>query len=135
MLDSDIRLNRPVGWLKHHFYASPMHEGIRMAGTAEFCAPDKAPSAVRWSRLAEWGETLFGRSLKVGKQWVGVRHSTPDGLPVVGSVPGHEGLIMAFGHGHLGLTLSAETARIVAGIVEGDHLPSYAQSLSPQRFL
>ncbi|GAB2728099.1 NAD(P)/FAD-dependent oxidoreductase [Halomonas garicola] len=135
MLKTPPSLNRPVGWLTHHFYATPMQEGIRMAGTTEFCRPDKAPNARRWSQLADWGTTLFGRSVEVEQEWVGVRHSTPDGLPVIGEVPGHPGLILAYGHGHLGLTLSAQTGRLVGGLIDGEALPEYAQALSPTRFL
>ncbi|MFG6160695.1 NAD(P)/FAD-dependent oxidoreductase [Halomonas sp. 1390] len=135
MLETPLALSRPVGWLTHHFYATPMQEGVRLAGTTEFCPPGKAPNARRWSRLADWGATLFGRPVEVAHEWVGVRHSTPDGLPVIGQVPGHPGLIVAYGHGHLGLTLSAETGRLVAGLVAGEQLPNHARALSPQRFL
>lgn len=135
MLETPLALNRPVGWLTHHFYATPMQEGVRLAGTTEFCPPGKAPNARRWSQLADWGATLFGRPVDVSHEWVGVRHSTPDGLPVIGEVSTFPGLIVAYGHGHLGLTLSVETGRLVAGLVEGEALPEYAQALTPQRFL
>lgn len=135
MLETPLALSRPVGWLTHHFYATPMQQGVRLAGTTEFSPPDKAPNARRWSRLADWGATLFGRPLEVAREWLGVRHSTPDGLPVIGELPGPPGLILAYGHGHLGLTLSAETGRLVARLVAGEPLPEYARALSPRRFI
>jgi D-amino-acid dehydrogenase len=135
MLKTPLALNRPVGWLTHHFYATPMQDGVRLAGTTEFCPPVKVPNARRWSRLADWGASLFGRPVDVEQEWMGVRHSTPDGLPVVGEVPGYPGLILAYGHGHLGLTLSAETGRLVAGLVAEESLPEYARALAPQRFM
>ncbi|MFG6179568.1 NAD(P)/FAD-dependent oxidoreductase [Halomonas sp. THAF12] len=135
LLKTPLALDRPVGWLTHHFYATPMQEGVRLAGTTEFSPPGKPPNARCWSRLADWGGALFGRPLEVERKWLGVRHSTPDGLPVIGEVAGHPGLILAYGHGHLGLTLSAETARLVASLVEGESLPDHARALSPQRFL
>ncbi|MEQ6890571.1 FAD-dependent oxidoreductase [Halomonas sp. CS7] len=135
MLETPLALNRPVGWLTHHFYATPMQDGVRLAGTTEFCPPGKAPNARRWSRLADWGASLFGRPVEVEQEWVGIRHSTPDGLPVIGEVPGYPGLILAYGHGHLGLTLSAETGRLVAGLVAAEPLPDYARALAPQRFM
>lgn len=135
MVEPPLELERPVGWLDHHFYATPMEEGVRLAGTTEFCPPCKAPDARRWSRLAQWGGTLFGRPLAVAQEWVGGRHSTPDGLPVIGEVSKFPGLIVAYGHGHLGQTLSAETGQLVTGLVEGKGLPEYAQTLTPQRFL
>ncbi|MDO6814962.1 FAD-dependent oxidoreductase [Cobetia amphilecti] len=133
-LATSLPLARPVGWLAHHFYASPMAAGIRLAGTTEFCAPSRPASPQRWQALKQWGETLFGQPLDVARHWMGVRHSTPDGLPVVGEMPGCPGLLLAYGHGHLGLTLSAETGDLVARTVAHEPLPEYARSLSPARF-
>jgi D-amino-acid dehydrogenase len=42
-------------------------------------------------------------------------------------------VIHAFGHGHLGLTQSAGTARLVADLVTGQG-PAIDLPLSPQRF-
>jgi D-amino-acid dehydrogenase len=42
----------------------------------------------------------------------------PDSVPIVGAAPGHAGLWLAVGHGHLGLTDSLPTAqRIADGIL------------------
>ena len=49
-------------------------------------------------------------------------------------MPGCPGLLLAYGHGHLGLTLSAETGDLVARTVAHEPLPEYARSLSPARF-
>jgi len=43
----------------------------------------------------------------------------PDHLPVLGAAPRHGGVFFAFGHQHLGLTLSAVTARIVCASMLG----------------
>jgi D-amino-acid dehydrogenase len=57
-----------------------------------------------------------------GRQWMGRRPSTPDSLPVIGRHPHDHRIVFAFGHGHLGLTLSAVTARHVSGLL-GDRPP------------
>jgi D-amino-acid dehydrogenase len=41
----------------------------------------------------------------------------PDSLPVIGPVPRHPGLLLAVGHGHLGLTDSVNTAATIAAAV------------------
>ena len=46
--------------------------------------------------------------------WMGHRPCFPDTLPRVGPAEGRPGLWLAFGHGHLGLTDSANTARLLA---------------------
>ena len=43
----------------------------------------------------------------------------PDSLPVIGPSPRHDGVIFAFGHGHLGLTQGPVTGRIVADLLAG----------------
>ena len=58
-----------------------------------------------------------------GTEWMGRRPSTPDSLPVIGLHPGDPRIAFAFGHGHLGLTLSATTGRHVASLLSGERNP------------
>jgi D-amino-acid dehydrogenase len=41
----------------------------------------------------------------------------PDSLPLIGPVPSHPGLLVAVGHGHLGMTDSAHTAERIAAAI------------------
>jgi D-amino-acid dehydrogenase len=50
---------------------------------------------------------------------MGFRPSTPDSLPAIGRSPRCKAVFYAFGHGHLGLTLSAITARWIADMASG----------------
>jgi D-amino-acid dehydrogenase len=52
--------------------------------------------------------------------WLGRRPSTPDGLPCIGRASGCGGIVYAFGHGHVGLSASARTGRVVAQLLSGD---------------
>jgi D-amino-acid dehydrogenase len=45
---------------------------------------------------------------------VGLRPLTPDGLPVLGRVPGVGGIFLVTGHGPTGLTLGAYSGKLVA---------------------
>nr|WP_322096001.1 FAD-dependent oxidoreductase [Pelagibius litoralis] len=54
----------------------------------------------------------------------------PDSLPVIGRASAAPRVVYAFGHGHLGLTQSAATARLVTDLVL-DRSP--AIDLSPFR--
>jgi D-amino-acid dehydrogenase len=69
-----------------------------------------------------------------GVQWMGLRPSLPDSLPAIGSARATSRVIYAFGHGHLGLTQSAGTARIVADLLTGKAPVIDIASFSPQRF-
>jgi D-amino-acid dehydrogenase len=50
---------------------------------------------------------------------MGFRPSMPDSLPAIGPARATPRVTYAFGHGHLGLTQSAGTARLVADLVTG----------------
>jgi glycine oxidase len=65
----------------------------------------------------------------------GLRPDTPDHLPIIGPVPGVEGLTVAAGHFRNGILLSPVTGRVVADwIVRGSLSPDVA-SFQPERFL
>ena len=65
---------------------------------------------------------------------MGFRPSLPDSLPAIGRARATPRVIHAFGHGHLGLTQSAGTARLVADLVAGAPPAIDLAPFSPQRF-
>lgn len=98
---------------------------FRIAGTAEFNGANRDIRADRIRPLTEWCERFFpGISTENVTPWAGLRPMMPSMLPRVGrgAAPG---VFYNTGHGHLGWTLSAATARIVAGGV-ADQLGSQA---------
>ena len=61
----------------------------------------------------------------------GVRPGTPDDIPILGPVPGWEGLSIASGHDHVGVTLSAGTGELMADYIStGDSSPLEPFSLA-----
>lgn len=66
--------------------------------------------------------------------WAGLRPSTPDGLPVLGAIPGLAGLVLATGHHRNGVLLSPVTGEWVADCVTGRPLPDDARAFDPARF-
>ena len=69
-----------------------------------------------------------------GSEWMGFRPSLPDTLPAIGPSESDDRVVYAFGHGHLGLTQAAATARLVADIVAARSLPIDLVPFRPQRF-
>lgn len=57
--------------------------------------------------------------LKAIRAWTGLRAATPDGLPVIGPLPGASGVFVAAGHEGLGITASTGTAELVADLASG----------------
>ena len=112
-------ITRPVSPIDLGFYVTPMAGRLRVAGTVELGGLS-APLNRRRTALLERGvRKLFPDLGAPQSQWLGFRPSLPDSLPVIGPSRRHPGLIHAFGHGHLGMTLAAVTSLIVAGLVEG----------------
>lgn len=92
---------------------------FRVAGTAEFNGYNRDIRADRIRPLVEWVQQCFpGVRTESVIPWAGLRPMMPNMLPRVG--PGKlPGVFYNTGHGHLGLTLSAVTADVVAGMVAG----------------
>jgi D-amino-acid dehydrogenase len=91
---------------------------FRIAGTAEFNGTNRDIRADRIRPLVDWVQQCFpGVSTRSVVPWAGLRPMMPDMLPRVGR--GRAACIFYnTGHGHLGWTLSAVTADMVAGIVD-----------------
>jgi D-amino-acid dehydrogenase len=84
--------------------------------------------------LAKAKAFLPGLDTSGGRQWMGFRPSMPDSLPVIGRASASPRVVYAFGHGHLGLTQSAATARIVTDLITGQSPAIDLAPFRPDRF-
>jgi D-amino-acid dehydrogenase len=84
--------------------------------------------------LAKARTFLPGLNPEGGVQWMGFRPSLPDSLPAIGRARASARVVYAFGHGHLGLTQSAGTARLVADLLTDRPTAVDITPFSPQRF-
>ncbi len=113
-------LRRPVVIGDHGFVLAPMQDGLRLTTGAEFAGVDAPPDFRRVYRMLELArEALPGLKAEVTREWLGFRPSTPDSVPVIGRSPDHANVYFGFGHGHIGLTLSARTGELIADLVAG----------------
>ncbi len=114
---SNTPVRQPMMLADHRIAVTPMLGGLRMSTMVEFADVDAPPDHDRAARALGRAEGLLpGVSAGIVTRWMGSRPSTPDSLPVIGRAPGAANAILAFGHGHLGLTLAALTGEIVADI-------------------
>ncbi len=115
----DLRL--PVSSGEGAFYLTPMEQGLRIAGTVEMGGLERAPDPRRCEAMLRRARRFLpGLPEGEAQTWMGFRPSMPDSLPVIGPVAARPGLFLAFGHGHLGLSLAAITGRLVAQAVGGE---------------
>ncbi|MFO0997865.1 MAG: FAD-dependent oxidoreductase [Alphaproteobacteria bacterium] len=130
-----VQLRRPVRAGDHRFVMTPLAGGLRLAGTAEFAGLDAPPNWRRADLFLEPARALLpGLDGRDAVRWMGHRPSSPDSLPIIGALPGLPRIICAFGHGHLGLTLGAVTAEIVAALTSRRPPPVDIAPLRPGRF-
>ena len=110
----------PVSSSEGKFYATPMEGGLRVAGTVEFAGLEAPPDYRRARKLLAQVKSLYPRvRAEAFTEWMGHRPCLPDSLPVIDRASGHEGLFLAFGHGHNGMTSGPVTGRLVADLVAG----------------
>jgi D-amino-acid dehydrogenase len=96
---------------------------FRVAGTAEFNGYNKDIRADRIRPLIEWVEQCFpGVNTRQVVPWAGLRPMMPNLMPRIGRGR-HANVFYNTGHGHLGWTLSAVTADMVAGVVDQAYRP------------
>lgn len=115
--DLDWNLPMPVGFADHGFIATPLIDGLRVGGAVELAKPDTPPNFGRAKAMRAKMRRYVPSLPEGGKEWMGRRPSTPDSIPVISRHPQDDRILFAFGHGHLGLTLSAVTGRMVAEMV------------------
>lgn len=112
-----FQLHRQLYFNDHGFVVTPLSSGIRVGGAVELGGLKLAPNYKRSEAMLKKAKS-FLPDLKTegGRQWMGFRPSMPDCLPVISASTATPAIIYAFGHGHLGLTQSAATGRLVADI-------------------
>ena len=99
---------------------SRLGDTLRIAGTAEFCGFDLSPNPKREAMILSKAFGFFPglNDGRLAEPWCGLRPMTPDQVPVIGRTV-FENLVLNTGHGTLGWTMAAGSARIVADLVNG----------------
>ena len=133
---SEVAMTGAIMSVERHVAVTPMREGIRVGGMAEFAAPD-APADMRYAKIVRaHAQALFPGLLSHQKfsEWMGPRPSHPDAKPVIGRSPLHRNVYFAFGHDHLGLTFGGITGKLISELVT-NNMPSVDLApFRPDRF-
>jgi glycine oxidase len=117
------RLERPA--LRHVVYgtaayAIPRASGEHIIGsTVEYVGYDKRVTVEGMTGILQ-GITRLVPALHEAAMvtsWACLRPAAPDGLPLLGPVPGRPGLVVATGHFRNGILLAPITGKIIAGFI------------------
>ena len=98
--------------------ASRLGDRFRVAGTAELAGINTDIRQNRIRPLLKWVQKYFPNvSTETYTPWAGLRPMTPNMMPITRQSK-MKGIYYHAGHGHLGWTLSAETAKLVVDSME-----------------
>ena len=108
---------------------------IRVGGLAELAGFDLSLSPRRRATLAKSVGELFSGAgdLNAAQFWTGLRPMTPDGTPIIGATPVRN-LWLNTGHGTLGWTMAAGSARVLADLMSGQTPQIRADDLAVSRY-
>jgi sarcosine oxidase subunit beta len=109
---------------------------LLVGSTREFAGFDRSNSYRGMQALLRQTTALIPAAAKlhVLRFYAGLRPTTPDGLPILGRLPGLPGFILATGHEGDGVALSPITGMYIAALLTGHMAEAELAPFSPQRF-
>jgi glycine/D-amino acid oxidase-like deaminating enzyme len=108
--------------------------GFRDVSLQDEFTADEVTTPVVQEALESFVEALFGRRLRVDYRWAGIFGMVFDFLPVVGRVPGRDGVWVAGGYSGHGNVLGFACGRLVARALLGERDP-LLELFEPERLL
>jgi D-amino-acid dehydrogenase len=103
---------------------TPMQDTLRFAGTLELAGLDLAINRRRVNAILksvpQYIPHIDPQALELIEIWRGLRPCSPDGLPFLGRPPDYDNVIVATGHGMLGISLAPITGKIVSQLSENE---------------
>lgn len=116
-----IHLDHSIIWPARAFMVSPTAGGIRVGGTVEMAGLDAPPDWRRAKVMVKRArKALPNLTVEETSEWMGHRPAFPDTVPVLSASARTPGVFCATGHGHLGLTCAATTARLMGQLIGGE---------------
>ena len=127
-------LRIPIYLHDHRCVANPMPGRLRLTGGLVLGGLDQRGDPRRVAAIRRAAEEMLGVRARPTLTWSGLRPCTPDGLPVIGAHESARNVVLATGHGMLGVTLGPLTGTLVADHVAGRTEHPALRDLSPERF-
>jgi len=120
IMSPGIAMRHSIIWPARAFMVTPTAGGIRVGGTVEMAGLDAAPDYRRSRITVKRAQTaLPNLRCENFSEWMGHRPALPDTVPVMSASAKVPGVFYATGHGHLGVTYAATTARLTADLITG----------------
>jgi D-amino-acid dehydrogenase len=112
----------PLIFEEHRVAVSPFRTGFRIGSTMEFAGYDATLNRDRLKLLTDAAAEYLadpGEPTAATEEWWGWRPMTASGLPVIDRSPRLGNVLVAAGHGMLGLSMAPATGKLVAELLVG----------------
>ena len=113
----------PAIMLEARATATPMGTDLRFAGTLEVAGTDMTVNMNRVRGIVQSINNYYP-DIQVAMPaietvWRGLRPCSPDGLPYIGRAERYDNVVLATGHGMMGLSLGPATGKLVSELIGG----------------
>jgi D-amino-acid dehydrogenase len=126
----------PMIFEESHVAATPWESGLRIGSTMEFVGYDRSinPRRIELFKRATAEHLVDVPTEPILEEWSGWRPMTYDELPCIGRAPKVGNVIVAAGHGMIGISTMTATGKLVAELATGQVPHLDAAPYSPRRF-
>jgi len=128
----------PITLAEARTVLTPMDNMLRFAGTLELSGFDLSINLPRVQAILKavrvYLPDIDPDALELIEVWRGLRPCSPDGLPYIGRLPRYDNVVIATGHGMLGISLAPVTGKLVSQITANETPPIDMAALSVERF-
>lgn len=135
-LVNNVRI--PAIMLEARATATPMGGDLRFAGTLEVAGTDMTVNMNRVRGIVQSINNYYPDIPvdlpPVERVWRGLRPCSPDGLPYIGRTNRYDNVVLATGHGMMGLSLGPATGKLVSEAVADQVNSLDLSAFSPDRF-
>lgn len=115
---------------------TPMGDSLRFGGTMEITNTDLSINEKRVNGIVK-SIPVYYPEMKIESPeivWSGLRPCSPDGLPYIGRVCNFSNVVLATGHGMMGLSLGPGTGKLVSEVICGKKLSMGIEPFRTDRF-
>jgi D-amino-acid dehydrogenase len=111
----------PIIFEEHHVAVTPWASGIRIGSTMEFVGYDSTINRRRIELFQQVAAENLVEPPKgpVEEEWCGWRPMTYDDLPCIGRVPKLPNVVIAAGHGMIGMATATASGKLAAELASG----------------
>lgn len=136
--NSEHKIVHPALLIEARVAVTPMNGQVRFGGTMELAALNDKINMNRVegivNSIPQYYPELQVEVPEKDKIWYGFRPCSPDGLPYLGYSKKLKNLIVAGGHGMMGISLGAATGKIVAELADRTSLSADIKLYDPERY-